>query len=495
MKRFLSIVCLLLAFATAVSPLIACGENTDDTTTSQPDNPTTSGQRTIIPTATPEGTNFGGEKIKFLSRALLDYYDEITVNSDEIANIIDQSTFDREVYVEEKIGVDITNKKVNIGTTYAMLTDMVRDNFRSGVHEYDVFANGVMHTATAAFDDCLWNLNEIATISLDMPWYTQDFVESATLSDGLYCIAGDLCLSRIRYTFATFVNMPLLAGYNDCDIYKIVTDGEWTIDRQFEITSAIYEDANQNSVSDEGDIYGFATQRVLGPDPYWSAFELNILDKIDGVFTEIIDLDRMTTATEKINNLFHNSNGTYVRPYVGTDPYNYDMMTSFASNQYVFMTHFIVSVENEAFTQMENDYGIIPMPKLNTDQEDYYSYSHDQMSVIAIPGTAPEENLGMIGTVIEELSAYAYNYTREIYYELALKGRYMRDETSRLMLDKIVDNIIMDAAMIYAPRFSGSPFGELRTLTQNNRSNWASTYRSKKPFITRGIDTLNGVTK
>ena len=54
-------------------------------------------------TKTPEGTNFGVEKINFLSRSDVDYYDEISVKPDEIANIIDQSIFDREAYVEEKI--------------------------------------------------------------------------------------------------------------------------------------------------------------------------------------------------------------------------------------------------------------------------------------------------------------------------------------------------------------------------------------------------------
>ena len=63
MKRFISLVCVLLALAMVTMPLISCGDTSDETTTSKTTTPATSDERTIIPTATPEGTTFGGEKI------------------------------------------------------------------------------------------------------------------------------------------------------------------------------------------------------------------------------------------------------------------------------------------------------------------------------------------------------------------------------------------------------------------------------------------------
>ena len=119
------------------------------------------------------------------------------------------------------------------------------------------------------------------------------------------------------------------------------------------------------------------------------------------------------------------------------------------------MTHWLLSVEYEYLTDMENAYGIIPIPKLNEDQDDYYSYTHDLMSVIGIPGTVEEEKLEMIGTALEELSAYSYNYTIEAFFEVALKGRYMRDEESRKMLDLIVDNLRIDTGWIYSKNLGG----------------------------------------
>ena len=132
------------------------------------------------------------------------------------------------------------------------------------------------------------------------------------------------------------------------------------------------------------------------------------------------------------------------------------------------------------------------MPKALQEQDDYYTYVFDQSSVIGVPGTVEEDKLDMIGIVLEELSAYSYNYTREAFFEVALKGRYMRDEQSRQMLDLIVNNIQMDAGWLYSNIMSD--IGQImRTLVKGKNTGWANVYRAKKVIIQNGIDKLNGI--
>ena len=88
MNRLKRLICALLALAMIASlALVSCGGG-DETTAPPSNTPDTTAARTILETKTPAGTNFGGEKIKFLSRSDVDYYDEITVKADEIANVI-----------------------------------------------------------------------------------------------------------------------------------------------------------------------------------------------------------------------------------------------------------------------------------------------------------------------------------------------------------------------------------------------------------------------
>ena len=97
----------------------------------------------------------------------------------------------------------------------------------------------------------------------------------------------------------------------------------------------------------------------------------------------------------------------------------------------------------------------------------------------------------MIGTVLEELSAYSYNYTREAFFEVALKGRYMRDEQSRQMLDLIVDNLRIDTGWIYSKKLGGIAL-TLRDLVKNKSTNWANLHRSQRKIIESGLEKLNG---
>ena len=487
-------VALLLILCLAVLPLVACGggaETTAPTGTKAP----TSESRTIIETKTPAGTNFNGEKIKILSRGDDDYIDEISLKPEEVKNIIDDSILQREAYVEEKIGVDIVNEKVLIANNYAQLTDTIREHFRSNLDEFQLMANNYYHSMDASLEGCFWNLEDIETIDLDMPWYAQYFIEEARTQDGLYFVTGDAALSRLRFVFATFFNKELLAQFGTYDLYKMVDDGEWTIDAQAEIVSGIYSDENGSNVRDEGDIFGLGTYFILGVDPYWSSFDLKLVGRDGDFFVEAMDdtqSERMVDALTKINKLFHENTGTYIVPRNGADLELIDAMRMFSSNNFAFMTNRLIAVESEYLTDMENAYGILPMPMLNLDQDDYYSYSHDLMSCFGVPGTAPEADLDMIGVVLEELSAYSYNYTREAYFEIALKGRYARDAESRRMLDIIVDNLRINAGEIYSKVF-GDIALTIRDLVKSNNSNWTRIYRSKKSILQNGLDKLNGL--
>ena len=493
MKKAYRIICAVLALAMLASlALTSCGG--DDGTTAPPSGtPNTTAGRTILETQTPEGTNFGGEKIKFLSRSDVDYYDEIIVKPDEIVNVIDQSIFDRETYVEEKIGIELENDQVVQGTNYSRVTDVIRDHFRSNLNEYQLIANGCYHTMDASVEDCFWALSELDGIDLTMPWYSQYFVEEATLPTGeLYFVAGDATISRIRWCYVTFFNQALAETYGQTNLYDVVEEGKWTVDYQHSISSTIYSDENGNGTSDEGDLFGFSTHYNTGIDPYWSAFQLPIIAKEDGKFVDVLDGERMIDGLTKIIDLFHNNNGTFLYYAKGDSDLNNVLMSrEFASDHYLFMTHWLLAVETEYLTDMENAYGIIPMPKLNEDQDDYYSYTHDLMSVVGIPGTVPEEDLEMVAITIEELSAYSYNYTREAYYELALKGRYMRDQQSREMLDLIIDNLRLDAGWIYSKVLNGIALS-MRSLVQNKNTGWANYYRSQSKVLAHYIDKLNG---
>ena len=480
------IIALMLLLAMAVTMFAACGGNDETTKPQGPGGDVTTDKPWLMPDI---GDTMGdGEKVRMLSQNRDWYYDELTITADEIANVIDQTVYDRELYVEDYLKIELENEKIT-AEKYSTVSDKAKTLFDSGDDTYDIVMNS--RTGGGRGIEIYYNLYEVENVDLTMPWYNQGWIESHP-DDIVTSVCGDATLSLLRFTFVTMCNTPLLANYGVTDIYSEVINKTWTIDRQHEIVSNIYEDANQNGVSDEGDIFGFVTNTCTAVDPYFSAFDQPIIGKNDaGEFEFVLDVDRASTATDKLNNLFHNSNGTLILPHqAGTDGEYLIAMDGFASDMYVFGTFRLIAVEEASIIDMESAYGILPMPLLDEDQENYGSFFHDMHSLLGIMGTVKDSRLPLIGAVLEVFSAYSYNSTRGIYLDTALKGRYFRDQQSRDVLDIVVASITVDAAWVISDIGGGAPY-HYRTCIDGNSNNWATFIRSKQNIIKAALAKVN----
>jgi hypothetical protein len=101
-----------------------------------------------------------------------------------------------------------------------------------------------------------------------------------------------------------------------------------------------------------------------------------------------------------------------------------------------------------AFRAMEDDFGMLPIPKGSPEQDRYYhSVSYHQTSSLLIPfRTKNVEDLGM---VIEALGALSKNKVTPEYYDRTLKLQATRDDESGRMLDIIFASRVFDLGCIY----------------------------------------------
>jgi len=486
LSRYLA---LLLCAIFLALPLVSCGSPEETTSPVTTDPPTTT-EAWISDGLDPE-LNYEGEKVRVLARGDEWYYDEMSVTSEEVMNVIDQSVYDREAYVEERLGVDLTVEKRVIGTDYNALENLARTYFRAGTDAIDILASPSLQAANLTTEGVMWDLRQVENIDFSQPWYSQDFVDLATLKGITFFVAGDATLSYMRYAFCTFVNLELAANYGIPSIYKTVDDGKWTLDYLSTTVANIYDDLNDNGKKDEGDLYGFATSPKTGTDVFYSSFDLKMVAKNeDGELENVIDVDKFQSALAAICDLFYVNPGSITVKFIEGDLEYYKMITAFASDRYLFTNMRLISVESKEFMDMESNYGIIPTPKWNEDQTEYKTYVHDLYTVLGIIGTVPEEKLSMMGAFLEAFSCYSYNATRDVYFETALKGRYVRDHESRRMLDIIVESRYIDGGWIYNQRLDSFAC-TLRDLVEAKNSNWASTYNSKKGSLNANIKVLN----
>jgi len=144
--------------------------------------------------------------------------------------------------------------------------------------------------------------------------------------------------------------------------------------------------------------------------------------------------------------------------------------------------------ESSEFRNMQDEYGIIPTPKFDKAQKDYYTYAHDQYSVFMIPCTVNDPE--MSAAVLEAMNYESYKTLQPTYYNLILKGRYANDAESRNMLDMITNNIKINCAWIYAKIIDKPAANVFRMPIYERTGSFASAYAAAETKLPKDLKIL-----
>jgi hypothetical protein len=132
--------------------------------------------------------------------------------------------------------------------------------------------------------------------------------------------------------------------------------------------------------------------------------------------------------------------------------------------------------------EMECNFGILPNPKLNEAQSEYYNAVHAWCTTsVSIPITADPERTGI---VLEALTAESYYTLRPAYYDISLKNKLMRDDESGEMLDLIFDTRCYDLGHVYN---WGGVFDMFGSLAAAKSTDFVSGYEKIMPKIEKDM--------
>lgn len=480
-------ICILLITSMLVS-FLACSGKTGEQSESS-DNIGES----VITTASPKDTmyyesdslptlDFGGETVTILSLERLNpsisfYETEFTVE-DLNSNAVNDSIYNRELFVEDRLGVEINNVKVE------SVTNEIDKVLNSGDDTYDGFVHVNHILSNYIFQDYLTDLYTVDYLDFTKPWWSEKFNSEAEIFGQLYLSTGSLCLSLIKNAYVVFYNKSIANNYAKsipelADLYGLVDSGEWVFDKFVEIGGGIYEDLNGNSIRDLEDVYGIAYDNYYQIDAIWSGFDLNVFSRTDdGWFEMDVNTDKVFTALEKISDMLYETKGS-MSNNVGATPdesYSSDFAELyFANGTNLFFVDRIGYTEKDTIRNMQDDYGILPFPKYDENQKEYYSFPFDFFGSIGIPvsNTNPE----IVGAVFEAMASYSYRDTVPAYLDIVLKGQYMSDPESRRMVDIVVDGIMIDAAWIYVHSLSSDYPRQYRYVVGDGDRSFATKHQ------------------
>ena len=439
----------------------------------------------------PSDLDLGGRAVTFLSRGMEKTLHELHV--DEVnGEVVNDAVFEREAAVEERLNCAIENLALGTDGHGGDLNTMVATSVRAGDNAYDVLANSNYSTTNTFASGNFLNLYNVENLNLEKEYWAQHLIESTAIGGVLFGVTGSISLFLYQEMFAVFFNRDLCEefGIKADDVYQTVFDGKWTLDRMIEMTKDIYVDVNGDGTADEGDVYGYGLQVSSSTDGYWTSCQIRMTsrDENGGVYLDT-DVEKLTAVVEKLQDFAYNQQGV-IRLVEGsgyTD--GVYLPEAFAKDQLLFMNDWIYSTETGIFREMTSDYGIIPYPKYDEAQDDYYSYLHDAFTTFCILTTV--QNPGEVGAVMEAMASDSHNRVIPAYYETALTTKYARDEASVTSLQTIFKNAYLDTGWVYSLNLNSYPQNTLREPVWRNSGSPTTKIAQLQKSVNKILEKLS----
>ena len=132
------------------------------------------------------------------------------------------------------------------------------------------------------------------------------------------------------------------------------------------------------------------------------------------------------------------------------------------------------------FRDNKNPFGVIPYPKYDEAQTDYYTMSDGSHALLAVPASISDPEF--TGIITEALCAESWKNVIPKFYETALKVKLADDNDTSEMIDLIKNGCVFDYGYIYD---NGIGFGfTLQNLADTrNRTDIASFYAKREKKV------------
>ncbi len=304
---------------------------------------------------------------------------------------------------------------------------------------------------------------QLPYVDLTKPWYIGNAAEAMSVNGHAYAMIGEFNLDVLRFTYCMYYNKDIALEYDLEDIYTVVAEGRWTYDYLKTLADTVYIDLNADGVK------GFEDRLAISGDPYSAvvtyqyAFDNPTVSLVDGVPTVTMNREKAHDIVVKLNALYWESLGGLTEGWGSGG-------STFAEGNLLCFTSLFQSATS--YGDLEFDFAIIPYPKYEEGQSNYYTMSDGAHGVQAVPVTVSDPARTSI--ILEALNAETYKTVIPAYYDIALKNRYSRDSESAAMLDLLMEARVFDFGYIYN---TGIAF-IIQNMVSANSSNTESAYAS-----------------
>jgi hypothetical protein len=377
--------------------------------------------------------DFEGYKYRIWSstRENQDLYTFITygeMTGDVVHDALYQSTLN----VEERFNTDING--ITCGTddvTYKQIGASVK----AGENAFDLVISQDRVIESGGLAGYFLNLYDTPNFNFEKPWWTSGTAAMSVNNRALFA-SSYLSFCCLNYARIIVYNKQIADSFGINDLYDHVRNGSWVFDKLLEYAEIATSDIDGDGIMGDDDLYGFITGTA---EPYAMQVAMGIRgyskDENDLPYLDF-DVSRAQIFLEKFENLIDN--------------YGYYDSTAFAAEPFInqrgmiLYTCLIAVYDEIRYSNIQ--YGFLPTPKFDEQQEEYITGITD--AYWAIPITV-YDSMDIVSVITEALSCQNYNNVLPAYFETALQTKLADASDDAEMLDIIKNTLTIDFGFTY----------------------------------------------
>ncbi len=354
---------------------------------------------------------------------------------------ITDAVFKRNAEICETYDIEIVVETHSETTNESTPNNLVQNSVMADSDDFDLLATHMINGANTALKNVFLSYNHLQNIDLSKPYWNQSAHKAFSVGNKTYLALSDMCFSSNDNTHCMFFNKKLAEDHNLENLYDTVKENKWTYDKFRTLVSNVSMDLDGDGQWTQEDLYGYFIGGGSTLINWMFAADLHVAAKDE---QNIPYLDFYSEKTVDAYNwtyeLYNSDDSYYIASWV-----NSEIPKMFAADKALFLTTQIGVAED--LRDMESDFGVLPYPKYDENQETYYHYVDGHATIMAVPKTVRDTEC--TGTILEALAYLSYKDVLPWYYDVLMTKKNVRDEASGEMIELIYDTRAFDFAYVY----------------------------------------------
>lgn len=399
------------------------------------------------------------------------------------ADDLEMSVYKRTLFLEEKYNVAL-----RMGSTQDAYQSLFTDT-ESGGQSFDlVMPHPTEGIASILMGGLCANLLELNNLSLDQPWYVQSMVNNYQTNGKLYTVVCDLDAAGASFNGFVF-NEELYhsVGYTE-DLYEAVYNGEWTLD-YFYRTIKEYAPSNEG-VSREDRMYSLIYHKGSERSFMYGAGQTTVKRNSENKYESALEAKSLNVVADYLYKLIYESDNVYVAEQTFfADFANSKMLQVFKSGHSVFFEYNIGGLYMY-LRDITFNMGYLPMPKLDSYQEDYQMICGGVGTLIPSSLNTKEDS----AIILEAMARHSNLNLRPAFYNTILQGRLSPEPKDYDMLDFIFERIFYDIGFTFDGAGTGKMKGILTYVVISEESNVVDTFLlANADYMQKIVNDINTI--